>query len=202
MNINVTPIKVLVREKYFYNLNKNIKTYREGYIFGACSIRNSALLFHVYLNNGAIFYRLPISAFCFKPYPEQSVQELEWWDAFGYDVEFIQYSFLKEFEGKVQLKNNKIYNCKYIGTFDWGNILDKNDYTLTETPDQHKCLHFLALDNGNFALAPNNKIIWDDSFFKSDFKIPKKWKIQQQNWTSESKNIILSNNYFYGIRKK
>lgn len=201
MNVNISPIKVFVREKYFYNLDKNVKTYREGYIFGACSIRNRALMFHVYLDNGAVFYRLPVSAFCTKPCPEQSLQDLEWWDAFGYDVEYIQYSFLKGFEGSVKLKDNKLYKCKYIGTFDWGNISDKNDYTFTETPDQHKCLHLLELNNGNLALAPNNKIIWDDSFFKSDFKVPSDWKAQNHIWSSESKNVKLTDNYFYEIKK-
>lgn len=186
MNVNINPVKVLIREKYFYDCKKDPGTYREAYIFGACSIRNRALTFHAYLNNGAVFYRLPISSFCTEPCDEYSLEISEWWDAFGYDVEYIQYAFLKNFSCDVKLKDGSIHKGTYVGSFDWGNISDKNDYTFTETPDQHKCLHFINLDTGQFVLAPNNKIIWDDGFFKSDNTLPKDWLAQTNVWSSEN----------------
>jgi hypothetical protein len=45
----------------------------------------------------------------------------------------------------------------WIGRHPESNILDTEH---SEIPDQHKCGHVLALDNGNYAVMPNNRILW------------------------------------------
>jgi hypothetical protein len=53
------------------------------------SLSGKALLFHIMLPNGAVFYRLPISAF-FKKHisrsevPDMSVDSLQLWNCFSY----------------------------------------------------------------------------------------------------------------------
>jgi hypothetical protein len=50
----------------------------------------------------------------------------------------------------------------YMFTLDWShenrNILDTN---FSETPE-HKCGHVFKMDNGNYFIYPNNRIIWSD----------------------------------------
>jgi hypothetical protein len=75
----------------------------------------------------------------------------------------------------------------------------------SEAPGQHKCGHFIQLDNGNFAIQPNNRIkIHDPSFCtKPNAQIPR--KIHTKIWTSESnwKWILEDNeNYEYNIEKR
>ncbi len=50
-------------------------------------------------------------------------------------------------------KDKKFIHGEYLFTIDWAhpepNILDTEH---SEIPDQHKCAHILALDNGNYAV--------------------------------------------------
>jgi hypothetical protein len=51
----------------------------------------------------------------------------------------------------------------YLFTLDWSHenrsVLDTN---FSETPE-HKCGHVFKMDNGNFFIYPNNRIIWMDN---------------------------------------
>jgi hypothetical protein len=35
----------------------------------------------------------------------------------------------------------------------------------TLTPEQNKCAHVIALDNGNLCALPTNRIAWTDAYF-------------------------------------
>jgi hypothetical protein len=45
-------------------------------VFGFASITGKALLFHIMLPNGAVFYRLPISAFFQKRFSRSEVPDM------------------------------------------------------------------------------------------------------------------------------
>ena len=56
---------------------------------GMASITGRPILFHAIMENGAVFYRLPISAFIQKGYecqevPRMRLDELELWNCFSY----------------------------------------------------------------------------------------------------------------------
>ena len=75
---------------------------------------------------------------------------------------FIAFDFLRGKRGKYYGKDKKNYPFEYLFTIDWAhpesNILDTEH---SEIPAEHKCAHILALDNGNYAAQPNNRILWD-----------------------------------------
>jgi hypothetical protein len=51
-------------------------------------------------------------------------------------------------------------------TLDWAHS-DYNEVNVgfSEEPDQHKSGHVIALDNGNYAIQPNNRVrVFDPSF--------------------------------------
>ena len=54
---------------------------------------------------------------------------------------------------------------KYLFTIDWcaGDFNELN-FGYSEKPDQHKCGHVLELEDGNYAIQPNNRLkIYDPS---------------------------------------
>jgi hypothetical protein len=74
-------------------------------VFGLASISGKALLFHAMLPNGAVFYRLPISAFFQKRFsrsevPDMSVDSLQLWNCFSYWPSVHCFDWLANVDGK------------------------------------------------------------------------------------------------------
>ena len=70
LNANIPVIYAQIKREYLYDLKKHQGEVEDCIIFGVSSITGRALLFHAIMENGAVFYRLPISAFIqrgFKP---------------------------------------------------------------------------------------------------------------------------------------
>jgi hypothetical protein len=74
----------------------------------------------------------------------------------------------------------------------------------SEIPHEHKCAHILALNDGNYAAQPNNRLIWDlPSFTVKDY-IPD-WKVQTSEWTVEDSGQWQTEDtdkFFYEIEEK
>ena len=100
--------------------------------------------------------------------------------------------------------DKKEYFGEYLFTIDWchpeSNILDTEH---SEIPHEHKCGHVLALDNGNFAIQPNNRILWNISNFTTRNDIPD-YKVQTTEWNVENKDFVTedSDKMFYKIEDK
>ena len=70
LNANIPPEYAQIRREYLYDLKKHHGEVEDCIIFGLSAITGRSILFHCIMENGAIFYRLPISAFIqrgFKP---------------------------------------------------------------------------------------------------------------------------------------
>ena len=135
--------------------------------FGLSAITGKSILFHAIMENGAIFYRLPITAFIqrgFKPadVPRRRLDELQLWNCFSYYPSVHSWDILEAQAGKYIGKDKKWHHGKYLFTVDFAhpesNILDTDH---SEIPHEHKCAHIIALDDGNYAAQPNNRCIWD-----------------------------------------
>jgi len=59
---------------------------------------------------------------------------------------------------------------QYACTVDW------YDNGYSDTPDQHKCAHLIALANGQWAAMPNNRLRWYDASF-TDWRLPIKLSV-------------------------
>ena len=157
LNADIPPIYCQVRKEYLYDFTRHHGESEECVVFGLTSMAGTATLFHIMLPNGAIFFRLPISAFFQKSYdrskvPDMSVDTLQLWNSFSYYPSVHMFNYLTSQRGKYFGKDKKEYYGEYLFTIDWGhpesNILDCEH---SEIPHEHKCGHVLALDNGNFA---------------------------------------------------
>ena len=179
-------------------------------IFGMASISGNAILFHAIMENGAVFYRLPISAFIqrgfdVKKVPRMQLHELELWNCFSYYPAITTYDILSGQSGKYIGKDKRWHYGNYLFTVDWAhpesNIVDTDH---SEIPHEHKCAHILALENGNYAAQPNNRLIWNVPSFTVKDEVPTDWKVQTNDWTVENSRKWKtedSDRFFYNIEE-
>jgi len=197
LNANIPPIYCKIRTEYLYDMDEKKRGERDCVIFGIASISGRALLFHVLLPNGAVYYRLPISAFFQKRFsrdqvPDMRPDELQLWNCFSYWPSVHVFDFLAGIDGKFRGKDKNFYPGNYLFTVDWAhpepNILDVEH---SQIPQEHKCAHILALDNGNFAAQPNNRILWHVNNYTTesdwpDFKVQNTvWDVETSDWITE-----------------
>ena len=209
LNANIPPIYCKIRKEYLYDLDpKYNKESEDCVIFGIASITSRALLFHIMLPNGAVYYRLPISAFFQKRFsrtevPDMSVDSLQLWNCFSYYPAVTYFDFLGGQRGKFLDKSKKFLEAEYCFTVDWAspesNILDTDH---SEVPQEHKCAHVLALHNGNYAAMPNNRILWNIPHYTTSSTIPD-YKVQTTVWNVENKGWITEDSdvMFYDINE-
>ena len=82
LNANIPPTYAQIRKEYLYDLKKHHGEVEDCIIFGITSMGGRAILWHAIMENGAIFYRLPISAFIQRGFkvedvPKRRLDELE-----------------------------------------------------------------------------------------------------------------------------
>lgn len=150
-----------VRTEFCNNLDPSTAGLMPCVIFGAESIPGRALGFHILREDGAMISQLPINALCWHESAMTHINpgDLQLWDCFGYDLSVHCFDYLKNLEGRLKAFNSAIWPFTYICTFDFLN----NGFS--DYPEQHKCLHFLKLHNGQFALQPNNRLQFIDLSF-------------------------------------
>ena len=158
LNANIPPIYCKIRKEYLYDLREHQGETEDCVVFAIASIPGRAILFHALLTNGAIYWRLPISAFLQGrnsgtvhqgEMESPDLEDLELWNSFSYYPAITTFDFLIGQRCKYLGKDKKFIHGEYLFTIDWAhpepNILDTEH---SEIPDQHKCAHILALDNG------------------------------------------------------
>ena len=198
LNANIPPTYAQIKREYLYDLKKHHGEVEDCIIFGLSAITGRSILWHAIMENGAIFYRLPISAFIQKGFdplrvPARRLDELQLWNCFSYYPSVHSFDILAGQAGK------------YLFTVDFAdpesNILDTDH---SEIPHEHKCAHIIALDDGNFAAQPNNRCIWDIPSFTVKDSIPD-WKVQTSEWNVEDSRAWRTEDtdkFFYEIEEK
>ena len=186
---SLSPIPVFVKKEYLYDLEKGHGELTPGIWISVKSVMYKALYFETRLTEyGALFDKLPISAFVWKEdYDKENqlpLDVLQLWDCFDYHVTVIQKPLLSrcQFFGK----DKRMHDGEYIFTIDNAhpdtNVLDMN---FSEHDPEHKSFNIIQLDNGQFAAQPNNRIIWrDSSLTPEDLKTPD-FKVCTQNYAVE-----------------
>jgi hypothetical protein len=163
------------------------------------------------MENGAVFYRLPIHAFIQRGFkvedvPRRRLDELELWNCFSYYPAITTYDILLGQSGKYYGKDKEWHTGQYLFTVDFAhpesNIVDTDH---SEIPHEHKCAHVLALNDGNYAAQPNNRLIWSLPSFTVKDEVPFDWKVQTNDWSVENTATWRtedSDRFFYGIEEQ
>jgi len=183
LNLNIPHFYCFLRKEHLYQGKKFKNEYEKVVVFGAQSNSSKALLFHVMLDNGTLRSRVPIHMLCSNPCEEQPLDYLQLWDCFSEKCTVIQYEYLKGTRAKVIFKDNTHCWGNYLMTFDW------YENSFSEEPTQYKCLHMISLDNGNYALQPNNRIFWKEmSFTTKPFPEKPDYMVDSETFRCESKS--------------
>ena len=159
---------------------------REGFqdviVFGAQSIAGRALTFHVMSDEGAVRSRVPVHMLTWKDTaPKKALDHLQLWDCFGHDFTVNAYDYLVQSRVQIIFKDGSKEWGNYLMTFDW------YDNPYSNEPTQYKAAHLIKLDDGNFALQPNNRLIWRDmSFVTQLFSEKPDWMVDNKEWFCES----------------
>ena len=185
MNINVPIIECFVRLEFMNQEREEFAgQYAPCQIFGMASIPGQTPLFHFFCDDGGIYWRMPIHAFCHvKDAVRRNLDELVLWDSFSYHASVTTFDILKNKRMSYIDRRRKQNAGTYVFTVDWFGDDDKS-YGFAEIPGQHKCAHLIRLDDGNFALQPNNRLkLFDPNFVVRDEPYPR--MLACALWSSE-----------------
>lgn len=189
-----------MRAEYAYDLKSHHGEFFDVWVLAADSVAGQAVGFDVMTSFGAMFARLPISAFVHKlDAPVQPLDHLELWNNFSYNVEAHSYAALKHMRCTVLLRDRRHYVGTYMFTFSWWGS------TFAEQPGEggFKRGHVIQLDNGNYAIQPNNRIKWHDpSFVTAEFPLRPDFKTNSHIWNCEAGDRWITSNddlMFYDV---
>jgi hypothetical protein len=167
LNANIPPIDCYVRGNFLRNQEDSHDKYFECVIFGVSSVQNRSPLFHFMMEDGGLWWRMPINAFCKEPgTPEVDLHELVLWNSFSPNVAVTKFANLANLKMSYRDRNKNVIQGKYLFTLDWHNPeSNRLDDGYSETPNEHKCGHVIQRDDGNFAIQPNNRVrVFEPSF--------------------------------------
>ena len=207
LNANIPPIECYVRGNFLRDQEDSHDKYFPCVIFGVSSIKSRSPLFHFLMEDGGIWWRMPINASCTKPdVPEEPIHNLVLWNSFSPYVSVTKFENLSNMRISYIDRNKTNVPGKYLFTLDWHNpetnILDDG---YSENPGQHKCGHVIQRDDGNFAIQPNNRVrIYEPSFtLEKEYLIDRiinerKYDVENQDkWIMEN-----SDRFNYDITEK
>lgn len=207
LNANIPPIECYVRGNYLRNQEDSHDKYFSCTVFGVASLPNRSPLFHFIMEDGGLWWRAPISAFCKKENtPEEDLHQLVLWDSFSYYVSVTQFYALKNSKLQYIDRNGNKKLGRYLFTLDWAHPeFNEINFGYSETPNEHKCGHVLELDNGNYAIQPNNRIkVFDASLVTKPNEILIERKVNNHIFTVENSpkwHVEDSNNFDYKIEE-
>ena len=191
--VNLPAKKVYVRKEYLTDHQSGHGEFVEGVWVSAKSIPGRAFYFETYLPEyGAMYDKLPISAFLDRPEPPQpdlDLPNLQFWNCMDYGVVAIQKQFIGSMDFELRTRNFGSMHGEYLFTLDnYHNDVDTVDTNVSEDPQEHKSHNCILIENGQFALYPNNRMrIYDLSITPEtpktpDFKVSTKY-YQVENGT-------------------
>ena len=163
---NLPPVECFVRKEYLYNFTKGQGELEPCIWVSAKSIKGRAWYIESLLPNYAALYdKLPISAYVWKADVDHQnlldLTSLQLWDCFSYEFTIIEKNTLRGLRVKTKLADNNIMWGNYMFTLD-NVVADPNilDNSFTQIPSEHKSFNLIKLDNGQFALLPNNRCLF------------------------------------------
>lgn len=191
---NLPPITCFIRKEFLYDFKSGHGEYEPCIWITIKSIRSQAFRIESYLPRyGAVYDKLPLHAYVsrtdnLKADKFLSLDTLQLWDCFSYDIAVIQKSFLRNLSCKFYAKNKEFYHGDYLLTIDHAAPdLNTLDTGCSEMPEDHKSYNIIKLDNGQYAAQPNNRCIFYDAasnpkeMLFPDFKVCTKKYVVETN---------------------
>jgi hypothetical protein len=189
LNTNIRRFYCFLRKEFLYDGLSHRGEFVNVCVFGVSSVKGHALGFHALTDNGAVIWRLPLHALCHKiDAPAIPLDWLQFWDCFSYEIVCTVFDRVQEARVRVQIKDRSWVGGQYMFTLDWYG----NDDAEEAGDGGHKCAHMIALDDGNFAAQPNNRIQWFCPAFITPFNEKpdyvtntRVWKVERETETTQ-----------------
>jgi hypothetical protein len=170
LNLDLPPVECYVRHEF-------MRQHKDGHgettpvvIFGMASIPGQTPLFHFLAPDGGIWWRMPMHAFCHKPEAQPlPLHEIALWDSFSYHPTVTRFALLTNKRMTYRSRSNVERSGRYLMTIDWA---APDGTGFAETPGQHKCSHLIELDDGNYALQPNNRVWLFEPSYTTAYRQP------------------------------
>ncbi len=204
LNHNIPTITCLMRNEYLFNHKKGHGEFTPCDVHTVASMERRVPLFEAFLENGVNWTRRPITAFCWKPdAPIRPLNEHVYWDCFSSYVDVQVRSRLNRLRAKLITPSGEQRSGIYLFTLDWAfenrAMLDTN---FSETPE-HKCGHVFQMDEGNYYVYPNNRIIWHDNawVYNPITKNPG-YEIDMNIYSVENRSEMITDNSYITEFKK
>jgi len=164
LNHNIPTLTCFIRNEFLFNHTKGHGEHTLCDVHSVASIEKRIPLFEAFLENGVNWTRRPIHAFCWKKDAEElPLTEYMYWDCFSSYVDVQVRARMSGLRADLISITGVKRKGVYLFTLDWAfenkGMLDTN---FSETPE-HKCGHVFKMDNGNYFIYPNNRIIWMDN---------------------------------------
>lgn len=170
LNLDLPPIECFVRQEFMRQHKDGHGKTHPVVIFGMASIPGQTPLFHFLAEDGGIWWRMPLHAFCHKPGAKPlPLHEIALWDSFSYVPTVTRFSLLLNKRMSYKSRSGVERTGHYLMTIDW---CSPDGSGFAETPGQHKCGHLIALDDGNYALQPNNRVHLFEPSYTTQYRKP------------------------------
>ena len=103
-----------------------------------------------------------------------SLENLQFWNCMDYGVMCINKGFIASMDVEIRTRDHGLMRGQYLFTLDnYHANIDVIDNNVSETPQEHKSHNCIALENGQFALYPNNRMrLYDLSITPDKPKTP------------------------------
>jgi hypothetical protein len=208
---NLPSQEIWVRKEYLTDHQSGHGKFEKGVWVSVKSIPGRAFYFETYLPEYAAMYdKLPISAFMSRPEipdPDMNLPNLQFWNCMDYGIVAVDKKFIKSMDFEVYTRDYGNIKGTYICTLDnYHQDPDAIDYATSENPSEHKSHNLIELENGQFALYPNNRIrIYDNSLTPEEPKKPD-FKVSTQYYQVENgyERLSMGNeeDYFWKTAKE
>lgn len=165
-HVSIEPIKAYVTTALLHDGEGS--GFTECKIIGFSLYLNEAVCADIVLNDGSMFSYIPIHLLVTSPSSElkYDLNDIVYHNCNGFDVSISVIDYLKNSKNLCYLKyKDEWLGCQYLMTLDWYNGND--------------LLHFITLDNGQFALMPNHKLKFgnDERRFVPYKKLRGTWRV-------------------------
>ena len=188
---NLPSVEVWVRKEYLTDHQSGHGEFVKGVWVSCKSIPGRTFYFETYLPEYAAMYdKLPISAFVSAPEtptPDMDLPNLQFWNCMDYGVVAVTKQFIGSMDYELYTRDFGIQKGTYICTIDnYHQDPEVVDYATSENPAEHKSHNLIELENGQYALYPNNRLrIFDNSLTPVEPKMPD-FKVSTQYYQVEN----------------
>ena len=203
---NLPAIHVWVRREYLRDHEDGHGEFVKGVWVSCKSMPGRAFYFETYLPDyGAMFDKLPISAFVSEPEtPKKDLElhNLQFWNCMDYGVVSIHKQFVSSMMFEAYTRDQGKLKGTYVATIDnYHADINTIDYSTSETPAEHKSHNLLELENGQFGLYPNNRMRIYDNSLTPDKPLMPDFKVSTIEYEVENEDYLArygdSDDYFY-----